>query len=84
MSDVNSEEMQKMYRLLVSQLIIRPDNVLANLNAMLQGENINLEVKMLRADVCSCHNKEAVPAFMSPHLYMLPPHHAEFGEETLF
>jgi hypothetical protein len=69
MSDVNSEEMQKMYRLLVSQLIIRPDNVLANLNAMLQGENINLEIKMLRADVCSCHDQKVL-AFDEPPFYM--------------
>ena len=84
MSATNSVEMQEMYSLLVSQLLIRPDNVIANLNAVLQEHNINLEIKMMRADVCACHNKEAIPAYMHPHLYMLPPLNSEFGEETLF
>ena len=63
MSNVNDEKMQEMYRLLVSQLMIRPENVIANLNAMLQGEDINLEIKMLRADVCNCHH-DGAPYYM--------------------
>jgi len=63
MSSVNDEKYQEMYRLLVQQLLTRPEQVVANLNALLQGENINLEVKLLVADPV-VHQDE--------HLYQFP------------
>lgn len=46
----NDEKYQEAYRLLVEQMLLRPENVVANLNVMLHEKNINLELKMLRAD----------------------------------
>ncbi len=47
---VNDEKYQEMTRLLVEQMTLRPETVLANLNCLLQERNINLELRLLRAD----------------------------------
>ena len=60
---VNDEKYQEMYGLLVEQLLVRPERVVANLNSLLQGKNINLELKLLQADPVVHQNE---------HLYQFP------------
>lgn len=46
----NDPKYQEMYHLLAEQLVLRPESVVANLNALIQERNINLELRILKAD----------------------------------
>lgn len=63
----NEEKYQEMYGLLVEQLLLRPESVVANLNTLIQGRNIDFELKILRADVCRHHREHADP-YMFPFM----------------
>ncbi len=52
---VNDPRYQDMYHLLAEQLVLRPETVIANLNALIQEKNINLELKLLKADLIPPH-----------------------------
>ncbi len=53
MTSVNDEKYQEAYTLLREQFLLRPENVVANLNAMLA--ETDYELKLLKADPCKMH-----------------------------
>lgn len=61
MESPNSEEMQRLHLLLVEQILLRPEVIIANLNALLQSRDINFELKLLHADPCKAHREHPDP-----------------------
>lgn len=57
----NDPKYQEMYELLVEQLLQRPEQVVANLNCLIQGRNINFELKLLHSDPCKAHREHPDP-----------------------
>lgn len=65
---INDPKYQEMYLLLVEQLLLRPETVIANLNALVHEHNINIELKLLRSDPCKLHweKKDHPDPYMFP------------------
>lgn len=63
---VNDERYQDMYKLLVEQLLLRPHQVIDNINALIQDYDINYELKLLHSDPCKCHHDA------HEHMYQFP------------
>jgi hypothetical protein len=53
----NDEKYQEMYRILVEQLLLRPEQVIANINCLVHNNNLEIEIRLLRADPCKMHHE---------------------------